>query len=165
MSLTALDADDRWKRAMAAGPTGDVQAWNPGAHVFCWRKAKTSGDLRSRRSRLSERRRGPAVVPGQVRKEDYPDPAYWIAHGEYLLLLAAPHLRSATAEERLADRVMTRQLAEVQGLLGQDRSVLRYFGSYQSRAADEGGLSSRPFEHRGARSRRACSFSTSTCRT
>ena len=28
MGLTALDADDRWKGAMTAGPTGDVQAWS-----------------------------------------------------------------------------------------------------------------------------------------
>ena len=35
-------------------------------------------------------------------------------------------MAAATAEERLADRVMTRQLAEVQGLLAQDRPVLRY---------------------------------------
>ena len=40
MGLTALDADDRWKRSMTAGPTGDVQVWNPGAQVFYWRKAK-----------------------------------------------------------------------------------------------------------------------------
>ena len=61
---------------------------------------------------------------GQMRNDDYPDPAYWISHGGYLLLVAEPHLRSATAEERLADRLLTRQLAEVQYLLGQDRLVL-----------------------------------------
>ena len=136
---------------MTAGTTGHVQTWNPGAKVFYWRRARTTGNLRCRRSRLSRRWRGPAVVRGQVRREESPDPAYCVAHGGYLLLVAAPHLRSATAEERLADRLMTRQLADVQGLLGQDRSVLIYLNLTRA----EQPMRRRPFEHRGA-----CSHST-----
>ena len=75
MSLTALDADDRWKRAITTGPTGDVQMWSPGAQLFYWRRARTTGNSKSRRSRISERWRGPAVVLGQVRREESPDPA------------------------------------------------------------------------------------------
>ena len=70
---------------------------------------------------------GPAITLGRaVGLQEAQGQSYWVAHAHSLLLVAQKHLRSATREEALADRVMNRLLGEVQATLQRDRHQLRF---------------------------------------
>jgi hypothetical protein len=98
--------------------------------VYFWRAQKAPQPLRGRRARMFARWHGPTVVLGRQIGRRYLDPetskSYWVVHKGTLLLVAEEHLRSATREEMLADRVMSSVLEEAREALQQDRQQLRF---------------------------------------
>ena len=105
-AMITLDADQRWKKALATGVNRTSLEWTAGAQVFYWRAQKATQGLRGRRARMFARWHGPAIVLGRsVGTDQMVGNSYWVTHGGTLLLVAQEHLRSATKEEALAERM------------------------------------------------------------
>ena len=139
-AVIELDADQRWKRALASGLTKSTKTYIPGSQVFFWKRANSTKNLKGRKAPLFHRWHGPAVVlgaqkasvPGHTGSED----SYWVAMGGTLYLVAKQHLRPATAEESLGNAVMTQVMHDMRGALAQNRPMLRYI-DLRRRAAEE----------------------------
>ena len=136
-SMVELDADQRWKRAIASGVSKSTTKYLPGTQVFFWKK---SSSFKGRRAPQFKRWHGPGVVlgaqkaqvPGHVDAED----SYWVACGGVLYLVARQHLRPATREESLGAAVMSRIMTDMQGALREQRPMLRYI-DLRRRAAED----------------------------
>ena len=127
-ALVRMDADQRWRRALASGPRGadDDKDWQPGAQVFYWKTAG-SKTMKPRGARVHTRWHGPAYALGKHRgrNRDESNQDYWVAHGSKLLLVAGQHLRAATREEILGNRVMTQVITQMSQALEDQRDQVR----------------------------------------
>ena len=95
-AIVELDADQRWKRALASGLSKSTITYIPGSQVFFWKRAHSTKNLNGRKAPLFHRWHGPAVVlgdqktrvPGHTGAGD----SYWVAMGGRLYLVAKQHL-------------------------------------------------------------------------
>ena len=78
--------------------------------------------------RMLKRWRGPGIVLGkELDVHGRPSKVnYWLAFNGQLYKVAKNHLRSATKEERLADRVFNRHIKDIRAEMQSDKAQLQF---------------------------------------
>ncbi len=128
VALERLDASDNWRRAILADKRPQTAAWEPGACVFFWRRARTAQHLKTRGARLYERWLGPAIILARERNSyGAVSEGYWIVYNGMLYFVAPQHMREASNEESLANVKIQKITEEMTEQLSSGAGPQRHF--------------------------------------
>ncbi len=114
-----LDNSSRLRRALVAKNRREQYVFMPGMQAYFWRRR---GSMKGKFAKDPERWVGPAIVLATEGSR-----AVWLSYRMSLLKVSPEHLRSATAEECMAQKFVLEQIEEMNHQMVEPRGQAKFF--------------------------------------